>query len=142
MSRIHDLAKEYFGYDKYHLIDKHFELLKICIIRGSKDVAHPHNLFHVYISRKALKHFVDSRKNDYGKYHSKEETFTMLFFIINSLKEAIVDFSQYTFEPPNKHFYIKVFSGRPSIRILLEVKENRLEIVSIHFQKNKKTTTQ
>ncbi len=130
----------YFLLEKGALIEKHTELLRVFDIRGSQHVKHPHKNVRVYISRKSLKHFTESRNVDLSKHHTKNEVLENIYFAIDQLQETIRDFDKYEFEPPLKHFYSKDHShlGKPSLRVLLELKEKRLEIISIHFQKNRK----
>ncbi|MDP2642058.1 MAG: hypothetical protein Q8P21_02085 [bacterium] len=135
------LAKEYFLLEKRAPIIKHEELLRVFDIRGSihKD-DHPHKGVRVYISRKSLKHFVESRKEDLERKHTEEEALGNICFAIQEIQEVITNFTVYELEPPGKHFYVKDYShmGKPFIRILLEPKSARLEIKSIHFTKSKK----
>lgn len=134
------LVDEYFHLEKKALIEKHNELLRVFDIRGSKHPKHHHKNVRVYISRKALKHCIERRKEDFSKHHPPEQVKESVYFAIENFQETIIDFDSYTFEPPVKHFYVKDYShvGKPSLRVLLEMKEERLEIVSIHFHKNKK----
>lgn len=140
LSRIKRLMKEYYGLDCGSLIEKHTELLRAFDVRGSKHKGHPHKNLRVYISRKSLKHFVESRKKEFSKNHTTEQTLIAVFFAIDNLQETITHFDFYEYEPPIKHFYTKDYShiGKPSLRVLLELKDSKLEISSIHFQKYKK----
>ena len=90
----------------------------------------------VYITRKALKHIVESRKAELLKRHSPEEALQKICFALENLQEAITDFDKYEYEPPT-HFYIKDFShkGEPLLRVAIDAVQNRLEIKSIHFTK-------
>ncbi|MDB5254959.1 MAG: hypothetical protein JWL92_335 [Candidatus Nomurabacteria bacterium] len=63
----------------------------------------------------------------------------LIYSIIDKIQKTIVNFDSYQFEYPNKFFYSKNYPlssnrGR-AIRIVIEVKEGRLEIVSIHLRK-------
>jgi hypothetical protein len=121
-------------------INKHLELLRVCTIQNSKHADHPHNMMRIYISRKALKHFVESRTYELQKRHSPEEITESICFAIDSIRETVTDFDLYELEPPKpKHFYTKDYSflGKPQLRILLEHTGDKLEIVSIHFRERK-----
>ncbi len=48
-------------------IENYIELLRVFTIRGSSYAKHPHKMMRVYISRKSLKHFVESRKYELAK---------------------------------------------------------------------------
>ena len=98
----------------------------------------------VYISRKALKHFVESRKAELKKYHTDEEALKKIDFAIGEIKEVVINYHSYERQRADdgkeKHFYTRNYysKGEPSIRILLEEKDDGLEICSLHFTKNKK----
>jgi hypothetical protein len=140
LNGIKKLAKEYYNLEYGALIDKHSELHRVFDIRGSMHNDHPHKLMRVYISRRSLKHFVESRKKDLEKRHSPEETLASLCFAIDGIQETIKDFDLYEYEPPTRHFYIKDYShlGKPFLRILVERKQERLEIISIHYKERKR----
>lgn len=139
-NKLKRLVDKYFPLEEKTLIDKHSEIIRVFDIRGSKHKKHPHKNIRVYISRKSLKHCVESRKNEFSKHHTEEIVLENIYFVIDKLQETITDFDLYEFEPPVKHFYTKDHShaGKPSLRVLLELKETKLEIISIHFRKNKK----
>lgn len=90
-----------------------------------------------YISRRALKHCVESRKEELGKYHSKEQINENVCFVVDSLRDIVVDFEHYEYEPPHKHFYTKNYYHlqKSKVRVLVEEKNDSLEIISIHFRK-------
>ena len=139
LDRIKRLAGKYFLLGKGELIARPEELLKIMDIEKPSYVAHPHRSYRTYISRRALKHVVETRKEDLGKSHDNQHGFERICFAIDSIPDIIMDFDRYELEPkehPAKHFYTKhyAYSKRPSVRILVEQKENTLEIRSIHFR--------
>ena len=138
LQNIKKLLKLYYSLARGELIEHHTELLRVFDIRGSKHDAHPHKMLRVYISRRSLKHFVESRKLELEKYHTQEKTLESICFAIDSIQKTIINFDTYEFEPP-KHFYLKDFSsaGKPFLRILLELKDSRLEIISIHFKERR-----
>jgi hypothetical protein len=140
LDKIKKLAKAYYVLEHGVLIENHIELLRLFTIKGSIHTSHPHKMVRVYISRKALKHVVERRKEELSKNHTDEKTLESICFAVDSIQNTITDFTLYEYKPPSNHFYTKDYSnmGKPSLRILLEVKENRLEIKSIHFTKNKK----
>jgi hypothetical protein len=140
IARLKDLAEEYFQLPAGALIEYHDQLLRIFDIRGSMHKrSHPHKTKRVYISRRALKHFVERRKEELAKNHSLEEALGKILFAIERMRGTITDFDKYEFEPPG-HAYSKDYSaeGYPSLRICVESKEERLEVVSIHFTKHRK----
>jgi len=139
ISTIKRLVKIYYDLPYGQLIDKHSELLRVFDIRGSIHVFHPHKMMRVYISRRALKHFVESRKIELDKYHSPEETLKSFYFAIDSIRETITNFDDYEIRL-SKYFYTKDYSivDRPQIRIILEINNDNLEIISIHFKKKGK----
>ncbi len=74
LNKIKRLTREYYDLDHGSLIEKHTELLRAFDVRGSKHKGHPHKNIRVYISRKSLKHFVESRKKELSKNHTAEQT--------------------------------------------------------------------
>ena len=139
LDHLKKLVKVYFDLQPGELINKHSEFVRIFNIKDSIHPEHPHNLMRVYISRKALKHIVESRKRELEKRHTPEQIIELVCFAIDSTKETIVNFDSYELEPP-KHFYTKDYSylGKPQLRILLEHNQERLEIVSVHFRQRKR----
>ncbi len=148
IATIKRLAKSYYKLDKGTLIESHSELLRVFDIRGSiHEKSHPHRMKRIYISRKSLKHFVESRKEELEKNNTPEKAVELICFALDELQEVVTNFTSYTFEPLNreinareKHFYIKDYSniGKPAIRVCLEMVNGKLEIFSIHFTKNRK----
>ncbi len=139
LAKIKLLAREYFLLEKGSLISKHGELLYILNIRGQNCTKHPHREYMVCISRKALKHSVESRARELKVRHSKEESLAIIYFAIDKIPDVILNYDLYEEKPkdaPPKHFYSKDYSreGKPSVRILVEEKKMTLEIRSIHFQ--------
>jgi hypothetical protein len=140
IEKLLSLAKLYILQEKGSHIEKHTELIEIFSILDSKNDKHPHKDKQVYISRKSLKHFIERRKEDFSKYHSDEELKDMIALIINNINEVVINFDLYEYKPPVDHFYKKDYSYliKSWIIVLLEEKNNCLEIKSIHIKKNKK----
>jgi len=139
---IRDLVREYYTLKDGALIDKHNELLRIIDIESIKHEKHPHKTFRVYVSRKALKHFIEERKKELSKNNKEADILLKICFIVEQIPEVIVNFDRYEYEcEPTKYFYTKYYPGEPSLRILCEPsknKENSLEICSMHYTKQQK----
>ena len=137
--RLLELAREYFLLEEGILIEHHGEMLKILEIDDSNS-EHPHKQHKVYITRRALKHVVESRKKDLVKKHTHEQAEIMVVFVVEMIPLVIQDFDIYELEPVNKHFYTKDFSdkGMPSVRVLVEKDEEDIFIRSVHFAKRTK----
>jgi len=135
-----DLVGEYYKLEDGFIIDKALEPLRVADIKDGKYAEkHPHHGYRVYITRRAVKHFVEERRRELSKKHKPAEVLTKITFAAEQIEDVVINFDLYELEPPEKHFYIKFYSGEPSIRILCEPSgEQRLEICSIHFQKKKK----
>jgi hypothetical protein len=133
------LARQYQPMEDGALIEKHTEILRFFDIRGSKHKKHPHKMKRVYISRKALKHVVESRKKELTINHTQQEAMDGICFLLEQAQEVIINFDLYVYEEPT-YIYIKKYTdiGKPFIRILVEDKNHGLEIKSIHFSKNKR----
>lgn len=109
------------------LIHNHLELL-----RFDKD-------HEIYISRKSLKHFVESRKKEMFNTHSKAEIFKKLYFAIDNVVHTYLNFDSILVKEGNRFIYVKYFENIKMInlRIVLEAVLDRYEVCSIHFQKHK-----
>ena len=111
-------------------IEKYKELLCICFKPE------------VYISRRSLKHFVESRSKEM-RLKSREEVIHYLYFAIEHAEVVFSEHDHFIHENmAKKYIYTKFFIGeiRSSIRIVTEEVDFHQEIKSIHFQKNKKAT--
>lgn len=139
INRIKRLLKEYYTLEHGTLIDKHTELLRVFSIRASIHKNHPQKMKRVYISRRALKHFTESRKEQLSKNHTHQNVIENIYFAIDKIQETITNFDSYEYKP-TQYLFVKDYSslGKPFLRILVEVIENRLEIKSIHFRKIQK----
>jgi hypothetical protein len=145
LARIRRIADDYFSMETGTLIERPGELLRLADVRGLHGADHPHKGFRIYLSRKALKHFVEERKEAFLKYHSEEETLEAIHFAIDHVCETIIAHDRYECEPkqmPPKYFYAKDYShiGRPYLRVIVDAnkKAQTLEIRSIHFQTRQK----
>jgi len=133
-----NLIGEYYGLPNGFIIDKATEILRVAKIEDGKHAEnHPHYQHRVYITRRAVKHFVEERKAELSINHTPAEVLTKITFAAEQIPEIIINFDRYEYEPP-KHFYTRHYLGEPSIRILCEKKDRHLEICSIHFVKKKK----
>lgn len=137
IENIKKLVDIYFKLEKGMLIERHLEQVRVFSIRSSVNKKHPHKNKHVYISRRALKHFVESRKEELLKHHTQEQVVENIYFAIDFLQETVVQFEYYEYEPPRNHFYTKNYSHlqKPKVRVLVEERGDFLEIISIHFRK-------
>jgi len=134
---IKKLVNTYINFERGVLIDKHLEQLRVFSVRGSINKKHPHKNKRVYISRRALKHFVESRKEELGKHHTKDQVSENIYFAIEHLQETVVHFEHYEYTPPRNHFYTKNYHHvqKSKLRVLVEENNDSLEIISIHFRK-------
>lgn len=95
--------------------------------------------YNIYISRKALKHFVESRKKEMFDTHTESEIFNKIFFAIDNVICTYISFDEMSQKDSNRVIYVKYFENVKlvNLRIVLELVSDRLEICSIHFQKHK-----
>jgi len=94
----------------------------------------------VYISKRALKHFVESRSGELFGWND-EYIINRLHFIIFNIENVL--YKHDLFQTMNsRHYYSKDFSYMcmPIIRIVLEPVNNHFEIVTMHYKKIKNTT--
>ena len=134
------LAGVYFELERGTFIEHPAQTHKISMIEGEYSEKHPQQGHEVFITRKALKHFVESRKEEMRKHHIESEILANITFAVEHIQDVIVNFDLYELEPPDKHFYSRNYAslGKPNLRVLVEVKNGCLEIVSIHFRKHGK----
>lgn len=123
------------------------KLIKIYLKLGNGVLIHSYNelicisLKHsIYISRRSLKHFVERRKAELIVRYNLNEMIDRLYFIINCIEDVYENKDSFEINELERMIFTKNYNNldRSSIRIVLESKENRLEIVSMHFKKNKK----
>lgn len=127
-NKIQKLIQIYLKLDIGVLIHKHEELL--CISPA----------YNIYISRRSLKHFVERRKVELIKRYNQKDILERLYFAIDSIEDVFVQKESFEINELGRMIYTKNYNNldRSSVRIVLEFKVDRLEIVSIHFKKNKK----
>ena len=94
----------------------------------------------MYISRRALKHFVERRSVEMKK-HNKNEVIDKLFFAIEHIEEVVQMYDSVSCKN-EKYIYNKGYGTeiKSIIRIISEKINTHQEIKSIHFKKNKKAT--
>jgi phage-Barnase-EndoU-ColicinE5/D-RelE like nuclease3 len=94
----------------------------------------------VYISRKSLKHFVESRKDNLSNLEEEKQLFLILE-LINDLPNVILNSDKFLNNKKkrkNSFLYIKKIDSAKTPRgVVVEKIENHFEIVSIHFIKEK-----
>jgi hypothetical protein len=124
------LIDEYLHLKKSELIADFLELIFVCKLYD-RDVC---------ISKRSLKHFVESRSDELLEYNN-EYILERLYFIIDNIKNTLHnnDFYQVI---EQRFYYTKDFFYpiRPSIRIVLESVNDHFEIVTMHYKKTKNTT--
>lgn len=133
------LVKEYFLLADGALILHHNELLLVVEIKET-EIKHPYAGKTIYISRRALKHMVESRRKDLQKNHSDKIALGLILSAVSLTPEVITDFDSYELDASGKHFYKKDFSklGQPNVRVLLELYGQNFHIKSIHFSRRTK----
>jgi hypothetical protein len=103
----------------------------VCKLNNKKDV---------YISKRALKHFVESRSQELIDYN-KEYVLKKLCFIVDNIENVLCNYD--FFQIIGQRFYYTkdfFYPIRPSIRIVLELVNDNFEIVTMHYKKTKNTT--
>ena len=113
--------------DAGKLIDNYLQLIKI------------DDNCSIYISRRSLKHFVESRKKEMIDGHSKEEILDKLYFAVDNIINIYSNYDEIKTENLNRVKYTKHFIDirEHSLSIVFDVFFNRYEICSIHFKKRK-----
>ncbi len=125
-----NIVEQYFKLKDGELIEKHLELIKI-FNRSEQQIL---------ISRKALKHFVESRKRELSINHSDKNIIELLKFAISNIENVFTSYDSADIGEQGRKILSKDYSnlGFPHLRIVYDEKNNNLEIVSIHFRKNRR----
>ncbi len=94
----------------------------------------------VVISRKSLKHFVESRILECNSKMLHEDMLVYVFFIIDSLEKIFTQYDVYDKQEENKYIYIKHYwhLKRSSVRVIAESVQGVLQIKTMHYQKYRK----
>ena len=126
--KIKKLIRDYYDLEPGVPIAKYTELLKVS------------GQLKVYISRRALKHFVERRKGELEIRYTLEQAITRIDFVIDSIEEVVRNFDEMEVMESNRIRFIKHYYNldRSSIRIVVEKHEDTYQIVSMHFHKTKK----
>ena len=135
IQKLEELAAIYFEMpDKAH-IKKPDQLLLLFSIRVSKKKNHPHKGHQVYISRRALKHFVERRKSELSKNHSREEVLEAIFFALDKIREILTNYDSYEISG-SRYIYTKDYTTSDThlLHVIVDKKDMTLEICSIHFK--------
>ena len=92
----------------------------------------------VYISRRSIKHFVESRKSELLNKHDNTYILKRLFIIIDNIYDILNNNDEYELLN-NRHYFSKRFGtiDISKIRVVLELKGEHYEIVTMHYQKLK-----
>ncbi len=124
------MIKEYSVLENGACVAFHMELLCVCVNPA------------VYISRRALKHFVERRGIELLKNKTKTDVVNTMTCMISYVQEILICPDNVYFDQiDNKYLYERIYSGSLSLRVILEPRESHFEIKSIHFLKRKNTTS-
>jgi hypothetical protein len=109
------------------LIDNYLELIRF------------HEDYDIYISRRSLKHFVESRKKEMLETHTEAEILDKLYFAVDNVILVYKKYDKIESTNIGRLIYTKKFENiqKINIRVVLDLVLNKSEICSIHFQKHK-----
>ncbi len=113
------------------MIADFLELVFVCKL-NSKDVS---------ISRRALKHFVESRSSEMADSYENNSILEKMYYIIDNVEDVLNMYD--VFQTMNGRYYFTKHYwklDKPSIRIVLELVDNHFEIVTMYYKKTKNTT--
>lgn len=121
------LIKIYYKMDQGFLIENSSKLLRF------------DDNYNVYISKRALKHFVESRKKEMIETHTDGEIFERLYFAINNVILTYNSYDEIQVKSLNRLIYAKYYTDtrNHNLRLVIDTFFDRFEICSIHFQKRK-----
>jgi hypothetical protein len=126
--KIIKLIEEYCELEDGFYVEKYLELIIVCIEPD------------VYISRRALKHFVERRKVELLKNNSLTKTIEILISMVLYIQEVVKNSDSVTIEElGSKIIYEKLYNKENdlSIRVVTELVSNERQVKSIHFIKTK-----
>lgn len=134
---VKELFQEYYELPHGELIEKHTEIIYLYKIHNKE---HYHHGKHLCISRKSIKHFIESRKDQLLKNHSSQITREVIEYVFSEIITTVTDYYSYEHEKPNRYLFTRksVHTRIPAIRIITEEINSELHIISIHITKNKK----
>ncbi len=97
------------------------------------------NNYNIYISCRALKHFVESRKKEMVDTHTTEEIFERLYFAIDNVILTYNSYDEIQAKSLNRLIYTKHYTDtrNHNLRLVIDTFFDHFEICSIHFQKRK-----
>jgi len=94
----------------------------------------------IYISKRSLKHFVESRSGELFDRYDYDFISKRLYFIIDNIENVIYNHDLCRIEN-GRYYFSKDFSYvyMPIVRIVLECVGGHFEIVTMHYKKTKNT---
>jgi hypothetical protein len=131
---IKNLIQNYLNLATGEPIEKPNELLFIFTLNPDNQAVS------IFIKRRSLKHFVESRVRELEKKHSYARVLEILFFQIENIEKVFLDKHKDNKDVLSRQIIKKDFShrGYPNLCIVFEKINNHIEIVSVHFKKVKK----
>ena len=99
------------------------------------------NLFYnVHITKRSLKHFTERRKEDFSKKHSENKSLEIIKLMISDLSLIINKPDKkvvHTTRENSLLIYKKTNSHATPMCLVLEIKNNKMYLVSLHFIKER-----
>lgn len=131
------LINEYFLLPHGAFIERHLELF--CIGEFDGAITHPCSGCRIYISRRAIKHFVESRMRQLSRKDTADalQKIQLIFEAIPDILRA----HHHETQPDGKLVFRSQYpidSRLQYARIILEQRSDSFEIVSIHIRTEKK----
>jgi hypothetical protein len=125
-----------------YLIEQPDTIIRMFDIVESSHENHPHRNLRVYMSRRAIKHFVESRMKQLIVNHTHEESLQDMFFAFDVIDEVLIHYEVCEQNLGQRILYQRDYShlDMPNVRVIVEPVQNGLEVVSIHFKKKTKRT--
>ncbi len=95
----------------------------------------------VYISKRALKHFVESRSTEMADNYENNIILEKMYYILDNVEDVLNNYD--IFQTMNSRYYFTKHYwnlDKPSVLIVLELVSDHFEIVTMHYKKIKNTT--
>lgn len=126
------LTEQYFKMQPGELIDNYLELTELCNFQNKT----------VFIKRKPLKHFVESRSKELVIHFNSDDKLilNLLISTLEKIEDVFLNYDTTDVGDKGRKIVSKDFSheGLPNLRIVYEDVQEHIEIVSIHFRKLRK----
>lgn len=134
MQEIINIVTEYFKMNNGELVKN--SAGEIFIVKMEYE-----NLFYnVHVTKRSLKHFTERRKEDFSKKHSEGKGLEIIKLMLNDLSDVIKNYDKKIKHSTRENsllLYKKTNNHATPMCLVLEIKNNKMYLVSLHFIKER-----